>query len=55
MTKTEAKAKVAAIVAPFNLQERTASERCYFADFVEQVFLPFYRRKEKLNGFEYRG
>ncbi len=47
MTKTEAKAKVAAIVAPFNLQERTASERCYFADFVEQVFLPFYRRKWK--------
>ena len=47
MTKTEAKAKVAAIVAPLNLQERTASERCSFADFVEQVFLPFYRRKWK--------
>jgi integrase len=47
MTKTEAKAKVAAIVGPINLQERTASERCTLADFVEQVFLPFYRRKWK--------
>src|SRR5262245_61049683 len=44
MTKTEAKAKVAAIVAPLNLQERTASERCSFADFVEQIFLPFWRK-----------
>src|SRR5215831_13480951 len=47
MTKTEAKAKVAAIVAPLNLQQRTASERCSLVDFVEQVFLPFYRRKWK--------
>ena len=47
MTKTEAKAEVAAIVAPINLRERTASERCTLADFVEQVFLPFYRRKWK--------
>jgi integrase len=43
----EAKAKVAAILAPINLQQRTASERCIFGDFVEQVFLPFYRRKWK--------
>jgi integrase len=47
MTKTEAKAEVAAIVAPINLRERTASERCTLADFVEQIFLPFYRRKWK--------
>ena len=55
MTKTEAKAKVAAIVAPFNLQERTASERCYFADFGTgfSAFLP--AQVEKLNGLEYRG
>ncbi|MCI0620440.1 MAG: hypothetical protein L0387_01985 [Acidobacteria bacterium] len=47
MTKTEAKAQVATIVAPLNLRERTASGRCILADFVEQVFLPFYRRKWK--------
>ena len=47
MTKTEAKGEVAAILAPINLRERTASERFTLADFVEQVFLPFYRRKWK--------
>jgi len=47
MTKTQAKAKVATILAPIKLQQRTASERCIFSDFVEQVFLPFYRRKWK--------
>jgi len=47
MTKTEAKGEVAAIVAPINLRERTVSERCSLADFLEQVFLPFYRRKWK--------
>ncbi len=46
-TKTEAQAELAAILAPLNAAEGPPSAKCSFGDFVEQTYLPFYRRKWK--------
>jgi integrase len=47
MTKSKARAELAAIVAAVNNNKTPESEVCKFQDFVKQVFLPFYRRKWK--------
>ncbi len=47
MTKSEAPAKLAALVAPVNAKRREVSEKTSFGDFVRDVYLPFYRRKWK--------
>ena len=47
ITKTEAQSQLAAILAPINARSRTPSAACRFGDFMEQVYLPFYRRKWK--------
>lgn len=47
MTKTEAKAELAAILGPLNSREVAPSRSWLLADFLEQVYLPFYRRKWK--------
>lgn len=47
MTKSEAAAELDAILMPINGRSRTPSARCSFKEFVEQVYLPFYRRKWK--------
>ncbi len=47
MTKAQAQAKLAAILAPLNNRETPPSKSWLFADFTEQVYLPFYRRKWK--------
>lgn len=47
MTKAEAQAELAAILAPLNSRDIPPSKSWTFADFVERVYLPFYRRKWK--------
>jgi integrase len=47
MTKAQAQTELAAIVAPVNSRQRPRTEACSFGDFVEGVYLPFYRRKWK--------
>lgn len=46
MTKAQAQSELAAIVAPLN-SNREPSEQTSFGDFVQHVYLPFYRRKWK--------
>lgn len=47
MTKAEAQKALAAIVLPINSREIAPSTSWVLADFLERVFLPFYRRKWK--------
>ncbi len=47
MTKTQAQSKLAAIVGPINGNLSQLSEQISFGEFVQQVYLPFYRRKWK--------
>ena len=47
MTKAEAQRELAKIVSPINSREIPPSQSCSFSDFVERVYLPFYRRKWK--------
>src|SRR5216684_7568957 len=47
MTKAQAQSELAAILAPINSERSEPSEQKSFGDFVEQVYLPFYRRKWK--------
>jgi hypothetical protein len=47
MSKSDAQAELAAIVAPINARDATPSATCTFGEFVEQKYLPFYRRKWK--------
>ena len=47
MTKAQAQSELAAILAPINSARSEPSEQRGFGDFVEQVYLPFYRRKWK--------
>lgn len=47
MTKSDAQNELAKIVAPLNSREAPPSKTWLFSDFVEQIYLPFYRRKWK--------
>lgn len=47
MTKAQALSELAAIVAPINNSPREPSEQTTFDEFVQQIYLPFYRRKWK--------
>jgi integrase len=47
MTKSEAKAALAEILAPLNSREDPPSKSWLLADFTKQIYLPFYRRKWK--------
>jgi len=47
VTKAQAQAELAAILAPINSARSAPSERKGFGDFVQHVYLPFYRRKWK--------
>jgi integrase len=47
MTKSQANRKLAEIVAPLNANQEDRSGDSKFGDFVNQIFLPFYRRKWK--------
>jgi len=47
MTKAQALTELAAIVGPINSRRGQPSEQMSFGDFVQQVYLPFYRRKWK--------
>ena len=47
MTKSQASRKLAEIVAPINANQDGRSEDWKFGDFVNQIYLPFYRRKWK--------
>jgi integrase len=47
MTKAQAQAELSAILAPINLASDEPSENTSFGEFVQQVYLPFYRRKWK--------
>lgn len=47
MTKTEAQAMLAEILAPLNSRSVLPSKSWLFADFAEQIYLPFYGRKWK--------
>ena len=47
MTKTEAQAELSAILTPLNSREVPPSKSWLYADFMERVYLPFYRRKWK--------
>ena len=49
MTKSKARAELAAIVAAVNNNTSALSGDCKFQYFMKQVFLPFYRRKWKLS------
>ena len=46
MTKSQARLELEAILAPVNACQ-APSARCSFGDFVEQIHLPFYKRKWK--------
>jgi hypothetical protein len=46
-TKSKARAELAAILRPINARSRTPSVLCTFREFVQDVYLPFYRRKWK--------
>jgi hypothetical protein len=47
MTKTQAQSELAALVAPLNSKRSEPSEQKSFGDFIQNVYLPFYRRKWK--------
>jgi len=47
MTKAQAQSELAAIVAPINGRRSEPSEQKSLGDFIEQIYLPFYRRKWK--------
>jgi integrase len=47
VTKAEAQRVLAAILAPLNSRDTPPSKSWLFADFMEQLYLPFYRRKWK--------
>ncbi len=47
LTKTQALSRLAAIVGPINNQRDQPSQEKTFSDFVQYVYLPFYRRKWK--------
>ena len=47
MPKSKAQAGLALILAPINGKVSSPTETCAFGDFVEQIYLPFYRRKWK--------
>jgi integrase len=47
MTKTEARGELAKILEPLNSRDVPPSQSWVFADFMERVYLPFYRRKWK--------
>lgn len=47
LTKAQAQFRLAAIVGPINGQRDQPSEEKTFGDFVQHVYLPFYRRKWK--------
>jgi len=47
MSKGEAQNALAAILSPLNSREVPPSQSWLFADFMERVYLPFYRRKWK--------
>lgn len=51
MTKSQASRKLAEIVAPINANQDGGSQDRNFGDFVNQVYLPFYRRKWKSSTF----
>lgn len=47
MTKAQAQAELAAILVPVNNPQGVPSETCTFGEFMQQTYLPFYRRKWK--------
>ena len=47
MSKAQAQSELAAIVAPINSTRREPSDQTTFDEFVQQIYLPFYRRKWK--------
>jgi integrase len=47
LTKADARAELAKLTAPANLKHFPASLKVTVGDFVEHIFLPFYRRKWK--------
>jgi integrase len=47
MTKTQAQTALAAILTPINNRFSAPTGRCKFGEFVDHVYLPFYRRKWK--------
>ncbi len=51
MSKAQAKTELAAILAPINARENPPSAKCTFADFVQETYLPFFRRKWKRSTF----
>ena len=51
MTKAQAQAELAALVSPVNSKRSVTSERRSFGEFVQDVYLPFYRRKRKALSF----
>ena len=49
VTKAQAQSELAAILSPINSARSEPSEKKDFGDFVQHVYLPFYRRKWKLS------
>jgi integrase len=47
MSKAQAQNELAAILLPINSRQETPSDKCTFGAFVDQIYLPFYRRKWK--------
>ena len=47
MTKTDARTEIGAILAPINARSVSASASAKFGEFVNNIYLPFYRRKWK--------
>jgi len=47
LSKSQAEAEMASIVAPINARSTTPSAATKFGDFVNEIYLPFYRRKWK--------
>ncbi|MCH7986148.1 MAG: tyrosine-type recombinase/integrase [Acidobacteria bacterium] len=47
MTKAQAQEELAAILAPLNSRQEVPSDTCTFGEFLQQTYLPFYRRKWK--------
>lgn len=55
MTKAQAQSELATLVGPINNGRSELSDQKSFGDFVRDVYLPFYRRKWKLNCDDQRG
>src|SRR5688572_17529168 len=49
MTKSEARAKLAAILRPINARTQSVDSTWTLEDFIEEIFLPFSRRKWRLS------